>query len=334
MLRKQWNRRFDRRRLRSRALLSIVPGENGLPMSDTPTRELELYWLNEGGFPVRTVPACPFVAAEYSRYKHGAAASAAVFARCLEDAFQETFPHVADAARLLIASSPYKYVPTAAHALALAFLHRLNERRHSRNLPAARLIKIGRLQPSPDDYGQFSAGQRHALMRANSLSVDRTLPRDSHLVIIDDIKVTGAHQNCLMAATDGLPLLSRTFLHIARFVIPSSAALDPTIEDRLNHASAKGLSDLVEIVRSPDFAWNARLCRFLLSKKNRTELSGFLTHMPGCFVLDLSEKSRGDGYDLMDAYRESYTIVETALRQRRLTPTQDMAEISNSTPKA
>jgi hypothetical protein len=31
------------------------------------------------------------------------------------------------------------------------------------------MIKIGRLLPSPDDYGQFSTEQRRALMQTNSL---------------------------------------------------------------------------------------------------------------------------------------------------------------------
>jgi uncharacterized membrane protein YkvA (DUF1232 family) len=82
------------------------------------------------------------------------------------------------------------------------------------------------VQPSPDDYGQFSVEQRRVLMQTNSLSVDRTLLQDSHLIIVDDLKVTGAHQDCLMDATNGLPLLSRTFLHIAKFFIRFPAALD------------------------------------------------------------------------------------------------------------
>jgi hypothetical protein len=287
-------------------------------MSDIPTGELELYWLNEAGIPVRAVSACPFVAADYSRYKHGSTASAAVFAMALEDAFHGAYPHLAGAPSLVIASSPYKYVPTAAHALARTFAHCLDRRRRSRILPPARMIKINRQQPSPADYGTFSTEQRRRLMRTNSLSLDRTLIRDSHLVIIDDLKVTGSHQDCLIDATNGLPLLSRTFLHIAKLLVPSPAALDPTIEDRLNHAFAKKLADLIEIVRSPDFAWNARLCRFFLNARNRAELPAFLALMPDRFLFDLSEKSSADGYDLMDAYRESHVIVRMMLQQRRV----------------
>jgi hypothetical protein len=287
-------------------------------MADIPTSELELYLLNEAGVPVRSVSAQPFVPADYSRYKYGSTEAAAIFATALEDTFQSVYPHLFNAPRLLIASSPYKYIPTAADVLARNFARNLNQRRCSGHLPPTHLIKIDRAQPSPDDYGKYSVEQRRVLMRANSLSVDRTALEDSHLVIIDDIKVTGAHQACLIEATNGLPILSRTFLHIAKFFTPSSVALDPTIEDRLNHAFAKKLTDLLEIVQSPNFAWNARLCRFFLSARNRAELPGFLTHMPDRFLADLSEKSCGDGYDVMPAYRESYTILQMALQRRCL----------------
>lgn len=286
-------------------------------MPDIPTSELELYWLNEGGIPVRAASACPFVAADYSRYKYGSTACGAVFAAALESAFERTYPHIARADCLLVASSPYKYVPTAAHALGHAFTHHLNQRRRTRRLPPVRLIKIDRLRPSPDDYGQFSIEQRRLLMKNNPLSLNRTLFDDAHLIIVDDIKVTGAHQDCLMDETNALPLLSRTFLYIAKF-LPSPAALDPTVEDRLNHAAVKSLADIAEIVGSPDFVWNARLCRFLLSARNRADLPVFLAHMPDHFLLDLYEKSGGDGYDVMEAYRESYLIVQTSLRQRCL----------------
>jgi hypothetical protein len=298
-------------------------------MSDIPTCELELYWLDETGVPVRAASACPFVAADYSRYKYGATACGAVFALALADAFQRAHPHLVHAPRLLISSSPYKHVPTAAHALARTFAHDLDRRRCSRNLPPARLIKIGRLQLSPDDYGQFSIEQRRVLMRANPLKLDRSLFQDAHLVVIDDLKVTGAHQDCLIDATDGLPLLSRTFIYIAKFLVPHER-LDPTVEDRLNHAFAKKLADVMDIVRSPDFAWNARLCRFLLSARNRAELPAFLAHMPDGFLLDLREKSCGDGYDFMDAYRRSYMILQTVLLQRGLLAGPRMADARGS----
>jgi hypothetical protein len=57
-------------------------------------------------------------------------------------------------------------------------------------------------------------------MAANTLSFRRFRPelvRDAHLMVVDDVRVTGAHQRCLMRASEGLPLSARTFLYIVSF---------------------------------------------------------------------------------------------------------------------
>jgi hypothetical protein len=287
-------------------------------MPEIPTYELALYHLNEAGIPVQSICPFPFVAVDYSRYKYGAAAVAGRFASALGDVFQHAFPHLISAPSLLIASSPYKYVPTAAHVLASRFLQHINLRRDHQHLPPAHLIKIARHHPSSGDYGTLPDEQRRLLMRTNALSFGSTPFQNAHLVMIDDIKVSGAHQERLREATDLLPLASRTFLHIASFCVQPPALLDPTIEDRLNHACVKMLDDLIDIIQAPDFVWNVRLCKFLLSASNRAELPAFLACLPDRFLLDLFVLSCGDGYDLMAAYRESHLLVQAALQQRQV----------------
>ncbi|GHO98586.1 hypothetical protein KSF_086340 [Reticulibacter mediterranei] len=287
-------------------------------MPEIPTHELALYHLNEAGLPVKSTCPFPFVAADYSRYKYGATAVADRFASALGDAFQHAFPHLIFAPSLLIASSPYKYVPTAAHALACLFLRHVNLERDRRHLPPACLIKIARYHLSAGDYGTLPIEQRRLLMRSNTLSLDPAALEGAHLVMIDDIKVSGAHQERLREATETQPLASRTFLHIASFFIHPSAVLDPTIEDRLNHAFVKTLDDLMGIIQASDFVWNVRLCKFLLSARNRAELPAFLERLPDRFLLDLCERSCGDSYDLMATYRESHLLVQAALQQRQV----------------
>jgi hypothetical protein len=60
----------------------------------------------------------PFSATQYSRYKYGSVAAAKAFARALGEAFCECRPQLVRAPRLLMTSSPYTYVPTAATVLA------------------------------------------------------------------------------------------------------------------------------------------------------------------------------------------------------------------------
>jgi hypothetical protein len=156
-------------------------------------------------------------------------------------------------------------------------------------------------------------------MAANALSFRRFRSdqvRDAHLIVVDDVKVTGAHQRCLTRASEKLPLSAQTFLYIGAFAGSSGQYVDPVLEDVLNHAAVKTLGDLAGIVRAADFAWNNRACKFLLNPANRGDLPRFLAGMPDWFVRDLYRNSRRDGYAQMDIYAGSHVIVRTELDKR------------------
>jgi hypothetical protein len=184
-----------------------------------PTRQFALYSLGRPGLAANG--AClPFSPARYSRYKYGSVAAADTFARALGAAFCEAHPGLALAPRLLMASSPYVRVPAAATTLARRLEPVLNAARAVHGLPPVPLLRVDRISTSAGDYGTLSARARDLHMAANDLSFRRFPPaqvRDAHLLVVDDVRVTGAHQRCLMRASATLPLASRTFLYIATF---------------------------------------------------------------------------------------------------------------------
>jgi hypothetical protein len=280
-----------------------------------PVYELALYRLDQAGG--AAIPR-PFDAALYSRYKYGSATAADSFARALGQAFLDRYRHLADQPRLLIAASPYRRVPTAANALAVRFATVLNDARAGRGIPPAPLVHIERIAASSGDYGTLPAEARTRLMAANALSFDRLRPHahGAHLIVVDDVTVTGAHQRCLIRASETLPLASRAFAHIATFGRTGPERPDPALEDRLNHAAVSTLDDLAEIVAGADFTWNVRVCKFLLCPANRDDLPSFLTRMTDPFVRELRHNSRIDGYARMPAYRASHAIIARELRRR------------------
>lgn len=285
----------------------------------TPTSEFALYSL--GG----AVPAADgsgpsaLSSARYSRYKYGSVTATETFARALVAALDERHPELARAPALLMTSSPYAYVPTAATALARRLQPLLNAARAGQGLPAAPLVKVDRIRTSAGDYGTLPAEARDRHMAANALSFRQFRPdqvRGAHLLVVDDVRVTGAHQRCLTRASEDLPLAARTFLYIASFPGPAGAGFDPTMEDALNHAAVKTLSDLAGIVEADDFAWNVRACKFILDPANYSDLPRFLRRMPGSFVRDLHRNSRGDGYWQMSRYAPSHAAVCAELGER------------------
>jgi PRTase ComF-like len=286
-----------------------------------PTREFALYSLDRQGLADEGNESCalPFSPVRYSRYKYGSATAAEAFARALGAAFCRRCPDLAFAPRLLMASSPYARVPAAATALARWLQPVLNAARAGKGLPPAPLLQVDRVSASAGDYGTLSAQARDSHMAANKLSFRRFRPeqvRGAHLLVVDDVRVTGAHQRCLMRASEELPLAGRTFLYLAAFPGQPDGCFDPAQEDRLNHAAVKTLDDLAGIVEAGDFAWNVRVCKFALSPANRRELPRFLRRVPGWFVRGLHRNSYLDGYARMDPYAPSHAAVRAELRRR------------------
>lgn len=284
-----------------------------------PTREFALYSLGGPSPAAGEISPLPFSPARYSSYKYGSVTAAETFARALGAAFSQRHPELALAPGLLMASSPYAHVPAAATTLARSLQPVLNAVRARHGLAPAPLLKVDRISASAGDYGTLSAQARDLLMAANALSFRRFPPeqvRDGHLLVVDDVRVTGAHQRCLMRASDGLPLAARTFLYIAAFTGPVTGCFDPTWEDALNHAAIKTLDDLAGIVEAGDFAWNVRVCKFALNPSNYGELPQFLRRMPCWFVSDLHRNSRRDGYARMGPYAPSHALVRAELARR------------------
>jgi hypothetical protein len=282
-----------------------------------PTREFALYCLGSPSLAPNGTGTLPFSPARYSRYKYGSVTAAEIFARALA-ALCQRHPDLALAPGLLIASSPYARVPAAATTLARRLRPLLNAARAGHGLAPAPLLQVHRISTSAGDYGTLSAQARDRHMAANTLSFRRFPPqqvRGAHLLVVDDVRVTGAHQRCLVRASEDLPLAARTFLYIAAFPGPGGS-FDPAQEDALNHAAVKTLGDLAAIVEAGDFTWNVRVCKFALSPANHGELPRFLRRMPGWFVRGLHRNSCQDGYARMELYAPSHAVVRAELSRR------------------
>jgi len=293
-----------------------------------PTHEFALYSLGGPSPAINGACRLPFSPARYSRYKYGSVAAAETFARALGAAFCEAHPELALAPRLLMASSPYVYVPAAAATLARALQPVLNAARAINGLAPAPLLRVDRIAASAGDYGTLSAQARDLHMAANVLSFRRFRPaqlRGAHLLVVDDVRVTGAHQRVLMRASEALPLAARIFLYIAAFPGQLNGCFDPAQEDALNHAAVKTLDDLAEIVEAEDFAWNVRVCKFTLSPANHGQLPRFLRRMPDWFIADLHRNSRRDRYARMAPYAPSHALVRAELSARAGRPGSPLA---------
>jgi hypothetical protein len=128
-----------------------------------PAHEFSLYSLDGPDATAATSSSPPFSPTLYSRYKYGSVAAAEAFACDLGEAFRECRPELIRAPRLLMTSSPYTYVPTAATALARSLQPVLNAARAEAGLPPAPFVQVDRIGTSAGDYGTLQLPQaQHA----------------------------------------------------------------------------------------------------------------------------------------------------------------------------
>ena len=248
----------------------------------------------------------PFDAAFYSRFKYGSGLAAAHYAKLLCEILGDVWQ---PSQHWIVTSSAYKCVPTASDAIAQAALKIMQQLVHFQEIASINSVKIHRNILFDSDYGNLPYEQRLQLMQQTPLEIEAAKVRGKHLLIIDDLRVTGAHEqkvHDLLQRTEAEQLL---FVYVAEW----KQCVEPTIEHRLNHEWVKSLNELHYIIENEDFMINARVCKFLLSYPHPPDLAAFYAKLSPDLLQRLHEAICGDGYHLMPNYKACYEILKQSI---------------------
>ncbi|QFU99520.1 hypothetical protein KDY119_03051 [Luteimicrobium xylanilyticum] len=200
----------------------------------------------------RRAGTAPGTAGDYSRFKHGDGAVAARYGEALALAYLASGRAHGP---LLVTSSGYDVAPPAAAALLPAFAATLAAHGHD-----ARCVVVRRHTPSDGDYATWGAAQRRARLRPAHLEAPGDV-RGAHVVALDDVRVTGAHEHAVHAAlrTAG----ARHVDHLYVVQVPRSRTA--SVEAELNAASVRDAEDVLVLAAEPEYVPNARVARLLLA---------------------------------------------------------------------
>jgi hypothetical protein len=184
---------------------------------------------------------------------------------------------------LVLSSSAYGSIPTAAHALMLEVSKLLTKHGVSHEI-----AKIERLQAlSRIDYAALSDVERGTELEVRQLRINkenRLLMNDQHIILIDDLCATGGHEraiiNCLLE-TCVVPVVN--FFYVFEFS-EELRNTNPMLESELNSAQVKNLDDLLTLIRDsnePSYI-NARVVKFALAEGecNQVSFKRFLSLAP------------------------------------------------------
>ncbi|HSI21248.1 MAG TPA: phosphoribosyltransferase family protein [Verrucomicrobiae bacterium] len=255
----------------------------------------------------------PFNPARYSRFKYGDSRVSLEFAREIATLLvaDPTVKRRLLSGKAVITSSAYKVVPTAAHSVAAALYTLLLRQGY----PVQHAF-IYRSNLSEGDYAKKSLEERQQLMANNGLILKEEDFADHHVIVIDDIRITGSHERAVESLFSTIAVKSLHFLYAVEMK-PVDALADPTIEDRINHYWMKSPKQLLSLMKRPAFVLNARTCKYILALP-APELTVLLAGLDDSRLAELHAGIKGDEYHKMDCYRASYRVLLKEVSERKM----------------
>ncbi len=253
----------------------------------------------------------------YSKFKYGHRPTAVIFAVKMFKTFLKEFNNewLKDHNdQLVITTSPYWFTPPAAHALVAHVHHMLNERYMRLGLTPVRYVKIHRSSAPVTDFSKLGEEERKLNMKRDSLSVDPEALKGKVLLVVEDSRITGAHEEKTIKFAEEMGVKHIIFVYIISL---KNGASDPDVENRINHIAMSDLTMLHRLMLTPeDFAFNSRVCRFLLSWPNIEDLTQFFKYLSDQLLFTVYASSINDGYALSDKFKAGFEVVRNEVESR------------------
>lgn len=263
----------------------------------------------------------PFSAVDYSKFKFGDKNVSRKFGFDLAKGFVKEYLSVHPIEnQIVVASSPYDFIPTATYAMKNYFVQKLNEYLVEKGLPVVQETKIHRTVTYKEDYGALSAEDRERLISNDTFHMDFSFVNNKTVLYLDDIRITGSHEKVIkrmLSENIGYSedTTDRVFLYFAELANPK---VDPTIENTLNYYFVKDLYSLDKVIKNEDWIPNTRAVKYILKQSNGEHFDIFLQFQPLKIVQTIYHLAIGNSYHLMEEYVSNLQKMRKLLVQNKL----------------
>lgn len=251
-----------------------------------------------------------FAPEDYSHLKFGSDRIAKKFGYELaEDFFKK------HAARLMsencvVIPGPYNFVPNAATIMTKHFVDKLNYLLVNANGSHVEYSTIHRKVTYTNDFGFLPEEQRRRLIGNDSFYLNRGFLEGKTLILVDDIKITGTHEDKMIDIFEKKSLPNPAFfLYYARYAYKGTGA---EIEGKINFSGIKTLEDYIRLSQEPNHHLIVRPIKYLLSQKVedfRRAISAF----PNEWVEKFYHACLGEGYYKIPAYQKNLQEITNRL---------------------
>lgn len=259
---------------------------------------------------IQGVEFIPFEPSDYSKFKYGSKSIARKFGRELGRMLARRLPIDR---QIVVIPAPYNFIPTATFALKDYVIAELNKHLIERGMSSPiQEAKIFRPASYNTDYGNMSLEERRSAIGSEQFHVDKEFLQGKLTLFLDDIRVTGAHEERIVEMIERLDLqCDCEFVYFAN--VDQSAAVDPKIENFLNLYSMRSLLDLDKIIKNDEFIFNTRNVKFILHAGHE-EFKNFINYQRKKFRETLYSNLLGNGYHMEDKYVSNVSYLKELLK--------------------
>lgn len=249
----------------------------------------------------------PFNSLHYSEFKYGRRDIAEQYGVAIATQLIEHFTaHGSLNDPIVVVGTPYKRVPNAARMLSMTVERHL--RAHGLRTSHGTIYQH---RLAEGDYGTLPAHLRDQRNRGKKRYVDPDDFVGRHVVLIDDVRITGSIERSTLAHLQDVAVLSTTVVNLVR-LDPEVARREPHLENKLNHAAVEGLHDLMRLMNQRDnYTLTTRAVKFIL-ESDPSSVYAFLTLLDPTRTLELYEAVVDEGYDQMPRYEQTFGLILAA----------------------
>lgn len=260
----------------------------------------------------------PFDRVAYSHFKYGFIPPAIEYGKELAHLVADRLFALAGTESITIVSAPYKFLRTASEQIAIALRDELTAEAQRRGITPPTLVPLYKAAVGDSSYAKSSMSDRLSMLSTLGLSTDEAQITGHHVLVVDDIRITGTAEQATAAYLEPLNPASIWYLHAARLDEGIGVAY-PHLEDEMNQSAAHSLEVILEQVAAGQFALNTRVLRLILETKDGSEFRSFIDAAPISLLEEIHQSALGNGYMYYERYSTTLEVVEYHLQAQGLT---------------
>lgn len=240
----------------------------------------------------------------YSMLKFGSDEAARVFGHELATEFFAAHSDALLANRVVVIASPYNHIKNAATVMSMHFIDKLNELLVFAQGEHVEYTVVHRKVSYTADYGFLSKAKRRGLIDNDSFYLNRDFIQGKLLLFIDDIRITGTHEDKLreILTRDGIEN-DAMFLYYAEYHGNS-----PEIEAELNFAHIKTLDDYIALSKEPNHHVIIRPIKYILGQ-TAAVLKQLLPTLDRAHLNAIYHGCLAEGYYKIPAYQRAFGLI-------------------------